>query len=223
MITALVTMNGPKFVQSWIQVWQGLWQIVAGVFALVVGVIGNGIGVVMAFLTGFASGASATIAAAWNGIASFTTGGVNKMATAIAAMATNISTKLAAWAKGFTAIGTNIVNSLLAGIQSAWGKLSSWLIAQAKALIADAASALQIASPSKPFVYMGKMITAGIRMGVKGFPDALNQGIVNPLSNLANVGRQNSYSNVSNDKNFYGPYINNVYPNHDNPFAKSMG
>lgn len=208
LIVGAFTGNGEKMKAAWDQIWLGLQQVVGGAIALILNIIIGNLNMVLQFFSGFGVGVMSVMKAFWDGLAASTTGWVSNFAKTISNAIANTITAVRKLGTSFSSVGKAIVDGIKTGITNGWSNLLEWFKDLLHQLVSGAQTALDIHSPSRPFIYMGKMITAGVRVGVAGLPALLDTSVLNPLRNLPTRAGTNNYTNASTQ--YYAP-VYNVY------------
>ena len=139
--------------------------------------------------------------------------GIASLPSRVAELGSQLVQAVANLPSKFAEIGSNIVQGIWNGISNGWNWLTDKVSDLANSLLQGAKDALGIASPSKEFAYVGRMVDAGFAKGLDNYSylieDALDDIINIPDAN-AIVGDLTLNSNA-NKANAGFTQVNNIY------------
>ncbi len=103
----------------------------------------------------------------------------------------------------FVDIGTAIVDGIWQGISNGWSWLTSQVAALATSLFTAAKNALDIASPSKAFAWLGEMSADGFGVGFEDEMGTVKNDVENAMNFSVTPSTSTSSSGVSIVQNIY--------------------
>jgi len=160
-------LGGMKIVADWIVgVFQGIWQGLADFFVS----LWEGVKAVFSaawdFILTILLAPIQVFMVAWNAVADFFPGLWEDIK--------GIFLGVVSW---FVDIGKNIVDGFWKGLKSAWDNVTGWIGDAIDGVKDFFTSGFGLFSPSKVFADYGENIVAGLREGVAGMEDAINEPI----------------------------------------------
>ena len=159
----------------------------------------------------------------WKTIVAKVQGVLTEVIGKVTGFITDLATKAVEAAKGFaealekglqdlpekfSTIGTNIVNGIWTGLQEGWTWLAENVSKLATDLLDGAKNALGIKSPSKEFMYVGRMIDEGLAKGIDdyvGLVEKAKGNIESAVEITPAVGVSEGISRINN-------VTMNIYP-----------
>jgi tape measure domain-containing protein len=203
LLIAIFTGDSEKISAATERIWTGIKNIVGGILGALIGTVAGLLGAILSAVAGWAAGFSSVWRGVWDAVASKTTGTMNSIATTVSNGYQKILNLANSLGSKFRAAGSAVVEGIKEGIANGWNALIEFVRNKINSLISAAMGALDAHSPSGKFEKVAGTIVAGMKKGLKAFPDVLNMGVVSPLANLPGRIPNNAFD--SHDTSYYAP------------------
>lgn len=175
------------YVSFWMGIWNSIWSFVSSIWNNIVSFVTGAINNVVNFIKAGITGMQAVWNSIWNGVSQTVSGVVNNvrgfidnMLSFIGAIPGNIMSALSGAANWLLNVGRDIINGLVRGIQQNVGNILNTIMGGINGAINAVKGFLGIKSPSRLFRdEIGKMIPAGVTVGVEKGEAELNKTIRN--------------------------------------------
>ncbi|MDM7940135.1 MAG: tape measure protein [Methanothrix sp.] len=200
------------FNESFSKHWEGIWKIIQGTWNQIVGIVQISIGSILGLIGGFIGGVIqffTTLADKLVGH-SIIPDMMKDIVTSITTGLTNALTEALKFVGKFLQFGKDLIQSVIDGIKNMASTLISTISSTLANAVQAAKDALQMHSPSKPFLDMGEGIMKSVQKGVENLahlPEvsvtaALTRTLVAsqqlsspalPIPSISNYSTSNSY------------------------------
>jgi hypothetical protein len=153
--------------------------------------------------------------------------GINNNANLAITAVTTAAGKLLPAAKNnlgdFSTIGTAISAGVNAGINASWGGVVANIMQKARTLASAARQALDIHSPSKPFVQIGNIIMGSVGVGIEEGAPAAEAALRGAMGHLISLIPEDDLiaAATSGSKPFLGGHLTDLLPEEDQQAAVS--
>lgn len=179
------------------RVWNGIQNIVTAGVNAVSGVVSSVTNAISSTWSGLWNTVKNVASSAWNGITGAVRNGVNSVANTVSGIGGKIKGAFSNAGSWLVSAGNNIIQGLINGIKNAIGNAVAAVKGAASSIVNAAKGALGIHSPSRVFRdEVGKMIPAGLGVGVEMNEKLAVQPVRSMLSSLLPSSLMNPVSNA---------------------------
>lgn len=120
---------------------------------------------------------------------------IKQLPSRLVALGNSLVQAIANLPSRFMEVGKNIVTGLWNGISSGWSWLTGKVSELANSLLQGAKDALGVASPSKEFLYVGRMVDEGFAKGLNDFSYLIDDAMNLITGDMMNITPQVAFAN----------------------------